>query len=124
MPSSRPTRILDPAVAARLPPNQQLVQKWPVLHYGSVPRVDLAAWRFRINGLTHGETVLTWHQFSALRTSRLAADFHCVTGWSRLDNQWEGVSVRDVVQLQPPLPAARFVIVYGMNGYSTNLPLN
>src|SRR4051794_14063426 len=124
MPSPRPTRPLDPAVAARVPPNQALTQKWPVLHSGSVPKVDLAAWRFRINGFTDGETVLTWEEFAALPRVRLTADFHCVTGWSRLDNAWQGVPVREVVQLQPPLPAARFVMVHGMNGYSTNLPLN
>ena len=27
---------------ARVPPGQSLTRKWPVLHYGGVPRVDLA----------------------------------------------------------------------------------
>src|SRR5256885_659601 len=38
-------RGLDPA---RLPPGQYLTEKWPVLHAGSVPRVDLATWTFRV----------------------------------------------------------------------------
>ena len=44
-------RALDPAVAARIPPGQELTAKWPVLHYGSVPHVDLASWDFRLTGL-------------------------------------------------------------------------
>ena len=35
----------------RLPPGQSLTLKWPVLHYGSVPRFDPARWDFRIRGL-------------------------------------------------------------------------
>ncbi|MGZ4822955.1 MAG: hypothetical protein ACXVZM_15230, partial [Terriglobales bacterium] len=37
--------------AGRLPPGQSLTLKWPVLHYGSVPRFDAAKWDFRIWGL-------------------------------------------------------------------------
>src|SRR5581483_8574043 len=32
----------------RLPPGQYLTDKWPVLHAGEVPRVDLATWTFRV----------------------------------------------------------------------------
>ena len=32
----------------RLPPGQIITRKWPVLHYGTVPAVDLAAWRFEV----------------------------------------------------------------------------
>ena len=34
----------DRAVADRLPPGQHLTEKWPVLHYGGVPKVNLATW--------------------------------------------------------------------------------
>jgi DMSO/TMAO reductase YedYZ molybdopterin-dependent catalytic subunit len=34
----------------RLPPGQSLTQKFPVLHYGPVPRFDPRTWDFRIWG--------------------------------------------------------------------------
>ena len=35
---------------ARLPPGQYLTEKWPVLHAGDVPDVDLSTWTFRVFG--------------------------------------------------------------------------
>ena len=35
---------------ARLPPGQYLTEKWPVLHAGSVPDVDLATWNLSVVG--------------------------------------------------------------------------
>jgi DMSO/TMAO reductase YedYZ molybdopterin-dependent catalytic subunit len=109
--------------AERVPPGQTLTQKWPVLHYGDVPAVDLSTWTFRIFGGVSAERTLTWEEFLALPRTTVVADFHCVTGWSRLENRWEGVSTRDVLQLVLPAPDARFVMIHGRNDYTTNLPL-
>ena len=35
----------------RLPPGQSLTLKWPVLHYGDVPRFDPQTWDFRVSGV-------------------------------------------------------------------------
>ena len=40
----------DPALADRVPPGQYVTEKFPVLHYGSVPRVDLATWDLKVYG--------------------------------------------------------------------------
>ena len=40
----------DPEVADRIPPGQYRTLKFPVLHYGSVPRTDLAKWNFKAYG--------------------------------------------------------------------------
>ena len=40
----------DPAIAERIPPGQYKTDKFPVLHYGSVPHTDLATWDFRVFG--------------------------------------------------------------------------
>ncbi len=34
----------------RLPPGQSLTQKFPVLHYGPVPKFNPATWDFRVFG--------------------------------------------------------------------------
>jgi DMSO/TMAO reductase YedYZ molybdopterin-dependent catalytic subunit len=110
-------------MTGRVPPGQTLTEKWPVLHYGEVPEVELARWRFHIRGLVREERVLTWEEFLALPRREHTADFHCVTGWSRLDNRWEGVATRDVLALVAPDPGARYVMVHGLNDFTANLPL-
>jgi hypothetical protein len=35
----------------RIPPGPALTRHWPVLHHGTVPRIELETWRFRIFGL-------------------------------------------------------------------------
>ncbi len=34
----------------RIPPGQSLARKFPVLHYGPVPKTDLAGWDLRLWG--------------------------------------------------------------------------
>ena len=45
--------------ANRLPPGQAATLKWPVLHYGSVPKFDPATWDFKIFGLVAPPVRLT-----------------------------------------------------------------
>ena len=107
----------------RLPPGQSLTLKWPVLHEGSVPRVDLRTWDFRIDGLVEKPVRLTWEQFTRLPRAEIRCDLHCVTRWSRFDNRFEGVLFTEVMKLVQPKPEAHFAMLHGENGYTTNLPL-
>ena len=81
----------------RLPPGQSLTQKFPVLHYGPVPPFNAATWDFRIWGEVEDEVTWTWDEFNQLPRTTLVMDIHCVTRWSKFDTQWEGVSVRMLV---------------------------
>jgi len=107
----------------RVPPGQRLTDRWPVLHYGPVPRFDPAKWSFRIWGLVNPERVLSYAEFTALQRVKVFSDIHCVTTWSRLDNLWEGVSAAAIKDLTAPLPEAGFVIVHAAGGFTTNLTL-
>jgi len=114
----------------RLPPGQSLTLKWPVLHEGDVPRVDLRTWDFRVDGLAEKSLRLTWEEFNRLPQTEIQCDMHCVTRWSRFDNRFEGVLFTEVMKLVTPKPAspaggpeARFAMVRGENGYTANLPL-
>lgn len=119
--------ILSPDVmrAHRLPPGQDLTRNWPVLDASGPPRVDLARWRLRIEGLVKRPVQWSWEEFAALPRVKVYADFHCVTRWSRLGNLWEGVSTRELLdRCGGPLPGARFVLVHALDdGWTTNLPL-
>ncbi len=107
----------------RLPPGQSLTLKWPVLHEGGVPRFEPSKWDFRVAGLVENPLRLTWDEFDRLPKVRVKADFHCVTTWSKLDNEWQGVMFRTIAELARPKPEARYVMVHADPGYTTNVPL-
>jgi DMSO/TMAO reductase YedYZ molybdopterin-dependent catalytic subunit len=107
----------------RLPPGQSLTIKWPVLHYGSVPRFDPATWDFKISGLVEEPLRLTWNEFRSLPQVEVASDFHCVTRWSRLDNRWKGVRFTDVLDRVKVKRGAEFVLVLVEEGYTSNILL-
>ncbi len=109
----------------RLPPGQSLTQKFPVLHYGPVPTFNPATWDFRVWGEVEQPVVWTWDEFNQLPRTRLVMDIHCVTRWSKFDTQWEGVSLRTLIEqgFIQPKPTARFVIQHAEYGFTTNLPI-
>ncbi len=107
----------------RIPPNQRLTEGWPVLTYGGTPRIDLKEWRFVVAGEVEEEVSFTWQEFSALPQTTLTSDIHCVTGWSKLDNEWQGVAFGDLMQRIRPKPQAQHVMVHCYGGYTTNVPL-
>jgi DMSO/TMAO reductase YedYZ molybdopterin-dependent catalytic subunit len=107
----------------RLPPGQSLTLKWPVLHYGSVPRFDPERWDFRVYGAVDAPVRWTWSEFSALPKVKRHSDFHCVTRWSRFDNDWEGVAFREVLERVKLKAGARYVLVHAEQGFTANVPL-
>jgi len=107
----------------RLPPGQSLTLKWPVLHYGSVPRFDEARWDFRVTGLVEHPLHLTWEEFNLVPKVERTSDFHCVTRWSRFDNRWTGVAMREILARVEPKPDAKYVLVHAEQGYTANVPL-
>jgi len=109
---------------ARLPPGQYLTQKWPVLHAGGIPGVDLATWTFRVFGEVEHEITLDWREFNELPRSSNVQDIHCVTRWSRFDAAFEGVHWRELAKLCAPKPAARFVIAHAEHEFTSNVPLS
>jgi DMSO/TMAO reductase YedYZ molybdopterin-dependent catalytic subunit len=112
---------VDPAVVARIPPGQTLTAKWPVLTYGVTPRVDRSRWTFRCFGLVEQEVTWTWAEVLALPRASIISDVHCVTRWSKLDNEWEGVPIREIMSRIRLKPAAKYVMVHADPDYTTNL---
>ncbi len=108
----------------RVPPGQRVTDKWPVLHHGTVPGIDPSGWTFTISGLVTEERRLNFREFAPLEQVKVLSDVHCVTGWSKLDNLWQGPSSRTVYELVQVPPEARFVIVHAAGGFTTNLTLD
>jgi len=108
----------------RVPPGQYVTEKFPVLHYGSVPRTDLATWDFRVYGEVDNPLRFTWQEFKAFPRRQVHTDIHCVTRWTKLDTDFEGVPIQHVLDQARLRSDARFVVAHCEQGYTTNLPLD
>jgi DMSO/TMAO reductase YedYZ molybdopterin-dependent catalytic subunit len=108
----------------RLPPGQyDTGRSWPVLTAEATPRLDMASWTFRVEGLVQTPTTWNWDQIRALPQSDYEGDIHCVTTWSKLGMTFHGVSVDVLLEVAVPLATATHVMAYSQTGYTTNLPL-
>jgi DMSO/TMAO reductase YedYZ molybdopterin-dependent catalytic subunit len=108
---------------ARLPPGQYLTEKWPVLHAGDVPNVDVATWTLSITGEVEETVTLSYDELRALPASDVTTDIHCVTRWSRFDARFRGVHWRELAALCRPKPTARYVVAHAEHGFTSNVPL-
>jgi len=108
----------------RLPPGQRLVQTWPVLDLGLQPTVMPERWSLVVDGTVAQPLRWDWATFMAQPQTRLTTDIHCVTGWSRYDNLWEGLSARDLLAQVQPKADARHVVFHAHDAYTTNVRLD
>jgi DMSO/TMAO reductase YedYZ molybdopterin-dependent catalytic subunit len=108
----------------RLPPGQTLVTTFPVLSYGPTPRFNPDKWDLRLHGLVENPLRFRWDEFRKLPVETQTSDFHCVTTWSRYDNHWEGVRVKELMKMVSLKPEARYAFIQCDGGYTTNLQLD
>lgn len=107
----------------RIPAGQTLVTNFPVLDLGIQPDIPFERWGLRVYGLVANDVSLDWDALLKMPQVEDISDFHCVTRWSQLDMNWEGVRARDILALASPLQGARFVTLHSYDGYTTNLSL-
>ena len=107
----------------RLPPGQHLTKDWPVLDLGLTPQISRERWRLDVYGAVENPIFWDWAQFTGQPQTRFTSDIHCVTTWSRYDNQWEGLATRDFLMACRPRDEAHYVVLHSHDGYTTNLPL-
>jgi DMSO/TMAO reductase YedYZ molybdopterin-dependent catalytic subunit len=116
-------RASKPSPDERIPAGQKQVTNFPVLDLGVRPNVNTTNWNLRVYGLVEQELNLKWMAFRELPQVKDISDFHCVTRWSQLDMEWDGVRASTLLMQAGPLPNAKHVTLHGYDGYSTNLPL-
>lgn len=108
----------------RVPPGQYVTSDFPVLSAGPTPHKPLEQWTFEVNGLVSKPMYWSWAEFQQLPAQRYTVDIHCVTKWTKLDTQWEGISIDTLFEHVDIDPNAHFVMAFCDGGYTTNLPLN
>lgn len=118
-----PTRVQKRPDAERLPPGQQPVKDWPVLDLGEQPQITRDRWQLHLYGAVAHPAIWDWAALMQQPQASASSDIHCVTSWSRYDNQWAGITTRDLLAAVQPLPEARFVLLHAYDGYTTNLTL-
>lgn len=107
-----------------VPPGQSVVHSWPVLTYGPTPHINTDEWQLEITGEVQKPIMISWDQFNALPKTTKKTDIHCVTRWSRLGMEWQGVEIDELVKLAGGLTdKAHHLIASCYGGYTTNLPI-
>jgi DMSO/TMAO reductase YedYZ molybdopterin-dependent catalytic subunit len=96
----------------RLPPGQHLTRDWPTLDLGLTPNVPRERWRLDVYGAVEHPLFWDFPAFKAQPQTKFVSDIHCVTTWSRYDNQWEGLATRDLLDACAPREDARFVVLH------------
>ena len=97
--------------------------KWPVLDLGAFPQVTRTSFRLVVDGAVRRPLTLDWNGLLELEQVDDTSDFHCVTGWSKLDIPWRGVRLATVAAAADLEDTAAHVVCHGSDGYDTNLPL-
>ncbi|MFD5017659.1 molybdopterin-dependent oxidoreductase [Paenibacillus sp. NPDC058367] len=114
-----------------LPAPQPLAASSPPLGGGSqgqfrvytvtpIPEFTNDNWSFKLDGLVDQSLAWNWEQFVQLQRTVQVSDFHCVTGWSVYKNTWEGIKLKDLLQLAGVKSTAKTVKFYSGDGVYTD----
>jgi DMSO/TMAO reductase YedYZ molybdopterin-dependent catalytic subunit len=107
----------------RVPAGTRLTRSFPVVHVDEIPVFDPRTWELRVEGAVDHPLRLTWDDFKALPRAARTGDFHAVLGFTRLDNRWEGVVVRDLLGRARLRAAAKFVRFFDGRLYDASIPV-
>ena len=105
----------------RIPPGQIITNKFPIMTFGSTPEINLHEWELRIFGSIRKEIILNWADLEKLPKYNLSSAFHCVTQWSRMANEWEGVLVSTLIDSYNITGFPNNIMVHCYGGYATNV---
>lgn len=106
----------------RLPPGQRETTAFPVLSKGQTPPVP-TDWQLEVWGAVDEPLALSFEELTSLPTETQLQDFHCVTGWSRFDCRFHGVTFPTLADTAGVRDDAVHVMFHAHDGYTTNLPL-
>lgn len=121
---SESTLVTETVPKSRIPLGQRETNQLQVLHVGAIPSFDPSKWNFEVLGLVRNPVLLSWTEFRSLAEVESLSDFHCVTGWSKLDNRWGGVQFKKISEMVQPEAKAHYATIICDGGYSTSLPLD
>ena len=86
----------------------------------TMPEVTDENFSFTIDGLVNQPQSWNWKQFVNLNRDVQVSNFHCVTGWSVYDVTWEGIKLKDLLDLAGIKDGAKQVKFYSQDGVYTD----
>jgi DMSO/TMAO reductase YedYZ molybdopterin-dependent catalytic subunit len=114
---------LRPDGRIRIPPGQRAVKALkPMGGAAGSGRTD--AWQLKISGAVEKPQIISFQGLLGLNPIDLTCDVHCVTGWTLLDSKWTGIRITEIMNMAGVRSNARFVILEGHAGYTSNIPLS
>ncbi len=113
---------LRPDGRLRIPPGQIAVESIREMGGMQGPGLD-SKWRLQIKGEVEKPVALSWNELMQLPQTDLTCDIHCVTGWTLLDSKWQGIQMRELMDVVGVTNKAAFVIFEAHEGYTTSIPI-
>lgn len=107
----------------RLPPGQRETDRFPVLSKGDVPSIPPGA-TLDVWGAVKTELSCSLAELQTFDEELQRQDFHCVTGWSRFDCRFRGVSFPTLADRVGIDEDATHVLFHAHDGYTTDLSLS
>lgn len=86
----------------------------------AIPAFNNDNWSFAIDGLVDRPMKWDWESFVKLKRTVQVSNFHCVTGWSVYDNTWEGIPVKQFLEMVGAKSNATSAIFYSGDGVYTS----
>lgn len=105
-----------------LPPGQIVTKVWPLYTALGTPDIDAKEVRLKVFGVVEKRLDLSWSQLMEIQKVKKVLDFHCVTKWSRIGDEWEGISLRAVLEMAGA--KGGFLMFHCSEGYTTNIPVS
>lgn len=106
----------------RLPPGQRETERFPVLSKSGTPDWNPKTWEFEVWGAIAESRSFSYEEFTSLPAETQRQDFHCVTGWSKFDCEFTGVTFPELADCAGVSDDAVHVLFHSLDGYTTDLP--
>jgi DMSO/TMAO reductase YedYZ molybdopterin-dependent catalytic subunit len=101
------------------------VADFTIQRVASDPKYQPDQWRLTVYGMVDQDLSLTLDKFLALPQVNLVRDFQCVEGWKVYQCPWEGVTVRQIMDLAGIKPQAKYLVFWSDDGvYSDTLSVD
>ena len=105
----------------RVPPGQYEVKDFPVLTAGPTIGITEDQWELTVTDGINTKTY-DWEGLHALPVEGITVDIHCVTHWSKLDTDWEGVQVSTLFE-DAGVGDYGYALISSYGDYTTNVPV-
>lgn len=106
----------------RVPPGQRVITQLKPMG-GEEGDSRSSAFELRVHGEVEEPFTLDWKGLLAMPQTTQRSDVHCVTGWTVLDAEWTGVTMKALAERARPTKRARYAVFEAAHGYTANVPL-